>query len=261
MANISASLANAGGAPPHRRLINITTAFWPLLVSAFAWATLIFMARGGASLELCLNPSASLAKDFLTGLKLQLFQVSPWALVKEWGLMVLAMMLPLAVPHLSIFCARLYRPMQRRAMVAVLSGFVAIWLVIGLFAVPLMLALRALASVQGLAWVVPVLAYGAAILWSLSPTRQKVLRRCHMVPVICGQGYAVYHAAFRFGVRLGVLCGTTCGLAMAAPMLSGQGILAMALITHVLLTERLAHQALMAQTAMPLAFVGLMAAF
>ena len=248
--------------PNQRRRVQINAAvYWPLGLSIYGWAVLNYLAQGGEELLLCLTLPPSLFDGFLSGLSATLYLISPTALAAEWGLMVLAMMLPMTIPHLSPFCMRLFRNMQLGAVLAALGGFVLVWLAIGLFAVPLMLVLRAVAFVDGMAWFVPAFAYGLAILWSYSALRQKMFRRCHVVPVVCGQGGAVYRAALGYGVRLGGYCGATCGFAMAAPMLSGQGILAMALVTHVLLKERLSHRVTPAQTAVPLALIGSMALF
>ena len=261
MTDRSVQVAAPAAAPRRRRRTTNAAAVWGLSLSALCWATLAILAQRGDHLALCLTPPATLIDGVMAGLSAQLYQLSPLGLAAEWALMIGAMMLPLAVPHLSIFQARLYRRMQQPALAAALAGFVLVWLGIGFVAVPLMLVLRAVAGVDGWGWLVPVLAYSAAILWCFATPRQRAFRQCHAVPVVCGNGPAVYRTAFGYGLRLGSRCSITCGLAMAAPMLSGQGILAMALVTHVLLTERLSHRTTPWQTVVPLGLIGVMAAF
>ncbi len=261
MTGQTATLSATGTFGHYRRVSGNAVAFRLLLLSAAGWMVLGYLSTSGDGLALCLSAPATLIDGFLSGLSAQMFAISPALLVGEWVLMILAMMVPLAVPHLTIFCARLYRPMQRPALAAALAGFLLVWGAVGIVVIPLMVALRAVAIIEGFAWVVPLLAYGAAIWWSYAPARLWAYRRCHVVPVVYGKGRDVYWAAFAYGLRLGGWCSLTCGLAMAAPMLSGQGILAMALVTHVLLKERLSYRVTPAQTAVPLVLIGVMTAF
>ena len=217
------------------------------------------LAQSGVQMVLCFSPAQSLVDGFTAGLAAQIYQISPGLLALEWGLMVLAMMLPLTVPHLSVFCARLFRKQQIPALFAALCGFVLIWLAIGLVLIPIMLGLRALAAIEGYETLVILMAYGAAIGWSWSPWRQAAFKRCHWVPVIYGKGWPAMLASGLYGLRLGLLCLATCVFAMIAPMLAGQGVLAMALVTHVLLMERLSHRPRPIHTALPLAMIGVLA--
>lgn len=166
-----------------------------------------------------------------------------------WSAMVLAMMVPLALPHVSVFCTRLYRHQRLPAMLSVNGGYILVWVLAGAALVPLVVVGR---SVGGL---VPVLAWGAALGWTLAVTRAQLLRRCHAVPVAYGQGPRLYRSAFGYGLRLGGLCFAACFPAMAAAMVSGQGPAAMFLLTHVLLTERLSPRPSPRATASALALV------
>ncbi|MBY5974188.1 DUF2182 domain-containing protein [Ferrimonas balearica] len=246
-------------APPALRVVSNPAVPWCLGLSAISWLALWALSLGGGTLMLCLTAPQVSLDGIRRALAATLFVASPAALALEWLLMVLAMMLPLALPHLGIFCARLYRDMRLAALGAALAGYLGIWMLVGLATVPLMLLLHALTATEGLSLVVPGLAWLMAIGWCYAPARRNALRRCHAVPVMYGRGADVYRGAFRYGIRLGGDCLVSCGFAMAAPMLAGQGIAAMALVTHVLLAERLRHRPTIAQVALPLTLIGLTA--
>ncbi len=232
-------------------------ALWCLPAAAVGWVGLALLAKSDLGLALCLGaPTQGWVAGFSSALDYQLFAAAPVWLAGEWALMVLAMMVPLALPHLAVFRNRLFRRDQDAATCAALAGFILIWMLMGIVAVPAMLGLHALAMLPGMGWAVPVSAYAIAIAWCFAGVRLRAFRRCHAVPVLHGTGKPVRRGAARYGMRLGGHCVGTCGFAMVAPMLAGQGLIAMALVTHVLLVERLAHRPAVGMTALPLALLG-----
>ena len=234
--------------------------YLPLGLSALAWATLALLTEAGIPLALCTSGSGSIGSGLASAIAVEWFYLSPGQLVIEWLLMVAAMMAPLAAPHLVIISAQSFPDRRLPLTLAALGGYVVVWAMIGPLFIGVMILLRAASAATGAGALAPVIAFGIAVIWCFAWQRQRALRRCHAVPVLYGRDGAATRAAALYGLRLGLLCAVVCAPAMAAPMLAGQGLLPMALITHVLLQERMHLRPRPAFTAVSLALIGAMAA-
>lgn len=129
-----------------------------------------------------------------------------------WLLMVVAMMLPTAVPHLRYLGFNTRRPRRQRSLALFALGYLAVWLAPGLlFAVaPLPVPASVLAAL--------VLAAGA---WELTPVKRRALRRCCRTRPAGFTGPSADAAAVEYGLRHGLACLLVGGPAMAVLMLAG----------------------------------------
>jgi predicted metal-binding membrane protein len=81
-----------------------------------------------------------------------------------------------------------------------------------------------------------------AIVWQLSPVKQRCLNRCHAHTELAAFGVAADLDALRFGVSHGIWCAGSCWALMLSPMLLPQGhVAAMAIVAVLTFSERLEH--------------------
>lgn len=225
----------------------------PLGLALVAWTVLAGLSRLDVGMPLCLGAGNGFGAQVRSAIGAQWALLDPWWVV-GWGAMVLAMMLPIAASHLSIAVAKTMPRYRWPVLCAAMTGYLVAWMLLGVPYVALFVLNAAVESLS--VWpVVPLVTYGAAIAWSMTPQRRRALRRCHPVPVFFGEGRAQARAAGLWGARLAGYCASVCFLAMAAPMLSGQGLTGMLIVTHVLLAERRALRPEPVQTALPLGFL------
>jgi predicted metal-binding membrane protein len=176
------------------------------------------------------------AEAVAAGTLISLRLVPVETLILAWGLMVLAMMPPLlALPVAHVRHATL--PSRRgRALAAFAAGYGAVWLMAGLALLPIAIAARtALSETTAL----PA-AFGAALLWSASPTAQAARNRCHRLLRIGASGLKADRDCVRQGLATGLACTAACWPWMLVPTsIAGGHVAAMALVTVLIFLERL----------------------
>ncbi|HMR49196.1 MAG TPA: DUF2182 domain-containing protein [Arachnia sp.] len=133
--------------------------------------------------------------------------------VAVWVLMVVAMMLPLAVPGIR-YVARM---VPRRGRLAATSTFAAAYVVAWLPGAILAVGLHAWPAPG---WPVVSAGFLLAAAWELTPLKRKALLRCHRRQVIRARQPARWRSCWAFGLRRGGWCVVSCGPAMLALMLS-----------------------------------------
>lgn len=200
---------------------------WPVLAGLCGWLGLLVLASGPEALALCGGQGVAAIRATLAA-ALDLRGAGPLAL--EWAAMVAAMMGPLALVSLAPLVARTAPAQRAGVTVAAFGAYLLVWLAVGVLAVPVVLLL------QG-GWPAP-LAYAPAALWLVLPMRARLMRALHRLPLPCGPSQV--RQALRGGALLGARCATACLPLMIAPMAAGQGLTGMALMTHLLLSERMA---------------------
>jgi predicted metal-binding membrane protein len=207
-----------------------------LLISAAAWLALVMMEPGGmASPALC---AAAMAAPPPSGPLHSLPAPSTIAsLAMGWALMLAAMMVPLLTAPVSHVRDRSFARRRGRAIALFAGGYAASWMAAGAMLLALAPAVR---------WVAPrsptplALAVFVALIWQLSPIKQRCLNRCHDQPELPAFGLAADLAAFRFGLTHGLWCVGSCWVLMLLPLLVSRGHLAaMAAVTFWILAERL----------------------
>lgn len=204
-----------------------------LLLSAAAWIVLV-LDPGGSMTHAhahCHSMPASLSS--------LLAMYSPASLAAGWGLMLVAMMAPALILPINHLRLRSFKRRRARATVLFVAGYAAIWMAAGGVLLTGILAVRLFAPTSYLPAAAVTL---IAIVWQLSPVKQRCLNRCHAHTGLAAFGVAADLDALRFGVSHGVWCVGSCWALMLAPMLLPQGHVAgMAIVTVLTCSERLEH--------------------
>lgn len=173
------------------------------------------------------------------------------AFLGMWIVMMVAMMLPSAIPMLGLYrqavgSTGVTRGVRLGLLIAVVgAGYFFVWTVIGVVTFPLSVSVAAVRMDQpALARVAP-LAIGVVVMiagaWQLTAWKARRLACCRVVPG-CGRtlrGDA--GTAWRHGVRAGVDCVRCCGNLMAILLVVGiMDVRAMVLVGAGITAERLA---------------------
>jgi hypothetical protein len=182
------------------------TAAWVLAGAVVAWAVLAVGSiagtqAGGAATGHVHQHSGGAAVD-------------PWtvAWVLGWLLMVAAMMWPLAVPTLSAVGRAAFRGWRVRLVAACLGTVTVLWLAAGLAIASVAHALAVSAGSRGwqLGWV------AAALLWSRSAWRARLLWRCSRLPAVAPGGIRGLASATVAGAVAWRRCALLCVPVMTA---------------------------------------------
>jgi predicted metal-binding membrane protein len=207
-----------------------------LLLSAAAWIWLVADPGGLVKHAHCAVPvSGGLAAS----LPRLLAMYPPASLAAGWGLMLVAMMAPALIPPIDHIRRRSFKRRRTRSTLLFVAGYAAVWMAAGGVLMAAILTARWLAPGSYLPAAVVVL---LAVVWQVSPVKQRCLNRCHAHTELAAFGIAADLAALRFGVSHGVWCVGSCWALMLAPMLLPEGhLVAMALVTILTFSERLEH--------------------
>ncbi|HET9871295.1 MAG TPA: DUF2182 domain-containing protein [Propionibacteriaceae bacterium] len=138
--------------------------------------------------------------------------------VTGWALMMTAMMAPLLIPALRHVWARSLPRRRWRAAMLLTAAYAAAWSAGGLVLLALSALLQAVVADGGV-----VIAVGgvAALIWQLSPLKQRCLNRHHAHPPIAAFGRGADLDALRFGGRHAAWCFGSCWALMLLPVLVG----------------------------------------
>ncbi|HET9767546.1 MAG TPA: DUF2182 domain-containing protein [Thermoanaerobaculia bacterium] len=165
----------------------------------------------------------------------------PASLFAGWGVMLAAMMAPALILPIAQLRMRSFKRRRARAVALFLGGYAAVWMAVGSVL---------LAATLGAWWWAPgsylpaAVAIAAAIVWQLSPLKQRCLNRCHAPAQLSAFGSAADLDALRYGVSHGAWCAGSCWAAMFAAMLLPRGHLAaMAIVAVLVFGERLERPA------------------
>lgn len=203
-------------------------------LSLAAWMALLTGGADTVGALLCAPAHAQVASPLPL-----LALVSPASLAAAWGLMVVAMMLPLiTLPLLHVLEQSLARR-RPRAMLLFAAGYGSVWLAAGLVLQPLAWALPSLAP--GLPWLGIAVAALVAVVWQMSPAKQVCLNGCHRQPALAAFGVEADLDALGFGVGHALWCVGTCGplMLLAESLHGGIGLLlAMPAAALFILVER-----------------------
>lgn len=225
----------------------------PLGLAVLAWVYLIGASQIHGGLPLCIGGDGGLGTKLQSALSAQWAMLDP-RLGVTWIAMVVAMMLPITATHFSVAVAKTLPRYRWHVLAPALAGYIGVWLLLGVPYFGLFLLGAAVESLT--VWpVVPGVIYGLAIAWSFASLRLIALRRCHPVPAFFGNAQDHAKASGIWGAKLAGYCAGVCFLAMSAPMLSGQGLMGMMIVTHVLLTERRTSRPHPRLVALPLVFI------
>jgi hypothetical protein len=202
---------------PARRVLVWRPEAWLYGLAAFAGVALVLAAPDGAGHVH--HHHAAMARDM--GMPARSL-VADW---QHWGVMVLAMMLPIVAPYARRVAMRSVWQRRHRAMACFVLGYLGVWFAVGAVVV------AAVAALGAPAVALPVVLLAAAG-WQVSAPRRRVMRRCGSLRPCAGD-----RDCAEAGVRLGARCAFTCGPVMAAMAVS-HGLLLMSALFCVLLSER-----------------------
>jgi predicted metal-binding membrane protein len=194
---VSSVALSEGAIPVVRRFLRVHPEAFAGGAVALAWLALL-----GINAQALSHPHGQMA-----GMDMSVVHTRWWrAAGRElpgWELMVIAMMGPALLPAVGHASMNSLPWRRRRAMVEVVSAYLAVWTVFGFIALG---ALRPLRDAR--APLVVVLAFAA--LWELTPSKRRALRDCHRVVPLPPRGLGAEAAAVRFGLRQGTACMRSC---------------------------------------------------
>jgi len=168
--------------------------------------------------------------------------------VSMWWVMMVAMMLPAAIPIILLYeKAAPAAPDGKPAPVGhFLAGYLAVWGFFSLIAAGLQLALQELGALAAMTMGSAVEWFSAVVLiaaglYQLSPLKEACLSHCRNPAQFLSRNYSPGRVgAFRMGVRHGAFCVGCCWLLMALLFVGGVMNLAwIALLTVLVAAEKL----------------------
>lgn len=187
-----------------------------VLVAALALAALAVVGHGRTPQSVCISGAAETLLPGWRSLRLAWLGVEPLMLLRDWLLMLVAMMAPLLATPLQHVAARSLPRRRARSVLWFLCGYLAPWLVLLVPAVSVAWLLGAAAGATALPVVVAIAAVAM-----LAPAHQRALNRCHRRPPLAAFGRAADRDACAYGIDQAFACARTCGLPMLACLLAG----------------------------------------
>jgi hypothetical protein len=184
--------------------------WWVLALSAAAWATISVSALAGTGTD-----------DHAHGMALE--GGGPSSVVargiRDWMLMVVAMMFPFTVGSVQVTAARSLWRRRHRAIVAWLVGYSVPWLLVGLVAA--LPSARMDTTRASAVWV--ALAFALAAVWQATDRRARALNACHRTWPLAPTGWRATRDCVRAGWGTSTSCVAVCGPLMVACSLLGHG--------------------------------------
>lgn len=158
--------------------------------------------------------------------------------VAAWGLMTVAMMLPVTLPAVRHVAMNSIRPRRHRAMTVYVMVFVAIWMGFGACAVVLARALEVSAGVDRRVLLAAALA--TAALWQVTMLKRRAVFSCRRTVPLPPVGIRADAACARFAWRQGCRCIASCWALMVVMTVVGHGgLFVMAALTVLVAMEEL----------------------
>jgi predicted metal-binding membrane protein len=158
------------------------------------------------------------------------------AAMAMWALMVLAMMLPTALPAVRHIAANSLRRRRTRAMAMFAAIYLAIWVAFGVI---VLIVSQSWTALDRSAVAAGALALAAA--WQLSLPKRRALRDCHRPSPLPPTGRRATTGVVRFALRNGTACVRSCwAMMLAMAVVTTATTFWMVAITGLALTEKLA---------------------
>lgn len=204
-----------------------------MALSAAAWPVMLTLHLAPAGMPLCL--AGAVSGDLHERFRAAWISGALGRAMLDWGLMTLAMMMPLALPLLRHVTARSFASRRHRAAALFLAGALAPWILVGLFGLPL------LTIAAGWAVNTPWLGAGGflfAAAWQLSPAKRMALRRCHLTLPLASHGKRADLDCVRQGLAHARACVSSCWALMLAMTLAPYHPLVAVCMQGLVLAER-----------------------
>jgi predicted metal-binding membrane protein len=158
--------------------------------------------------------------------------------VAVWALMVVAMMLPAAIPAVRHLAVNSLRWRRRRAMVTFVAVFLLVWVGLGVL---LAMISTLWSSIDGGAVSATALALAAG--WQLTVHKRRALRDCHRPSPLPPHGWRATAGVIRFASLNSLACLRSCWAMMVAMGVASSMMLVwMIAITGIVTTEKLAQK-------------------
>lgn len=155
-----------------------------------------------------------------------------------WLLMLTAMMSPVLIGPLRHLGSRSLPGHRFAAQTLFVAAYAAMWSLAGVLLLAVADGLDRLGAAAAVA-------IGVAVLWQLTPVKQRGLNGHHSRPSLSAFGWHAEVAALRFGARLGASCVGSCWALMLLPLvLTRHQLAAMAVATLWIWAEQLEFPAL-----------------
>ncbi len=218
--------------------------WWSLLLSGAAWLAMPGRDSMSRMSALCRAWAPDATDDVVGTMFTAWHSGALRPMLLGWAAMTLAMVPPLAVPLIRHVAVRTFADRRNREIAAFLAGAVAVWLLLGLLALPL-LALPLLAGLT-MQWIgdpmVAACGFLLAALWQLTPMKRLALLRCHRTFPLTPRGWRADRDCAGYGVAHGRDCVASCWAMMFAAMFAAHGPVVMLCVQYIALTERQARQ-------------------
>jgi len=207
-----------------------------LLISAITW--ILLLVEPGSMVMFAHGPATSSgAMPLSTSFQMVLGMNSPASLAAGWVLMLVAMMSPVLIPPVRHVRYSSFSRRRARAIGLFVAAYAAIWMAAGVMLLGLVMGARLVAPAPSVAVAMVTM---VALVWQVSPIKQRCLNRCHFHPAQAAFGIAADRDPLRFGLAHGVWCVGTCWALMLLPLVvSGGHVAVMAGVALWLAAERL----------------------
>jgi len=212
-----------------RDRVTVLTSVVLLLLAAAAWGAVVRSSLRDDDMMMTMPMPATVADGF--------------AFVVSWGVMMTAMMLPSAVPMISLYGATQRGSDGARAKGVPVAGFTAVYLVLwAASGIPVYLAHTVLMTLPGspFAYAVAVILLAAGV-FQLSPLKQVCLRACRSpLAFLLGHWRAGRRGSLALGWSHALYCLGCCWALMLVLVAAGaMGLRWVLLITAVVAAEKL----------------------
>jgi predicted metal-binding membrane protein len=214
-----------------------------LAITALGWlVTAVLLADSGASHvdhdSMNMAMGTSVHRQAMSTMPTHLAADSLLGFAGMWLVMLTAMMSPVLIAPLRHLGARSLPRLRLTARGLFVAAYATLWSIAGL----LLLALADLLDRLG----APIaLAAGLAVLWQLTPVKQRCLNGHHSRPPLAAFNRSAQVSAVRFGARLALWCIGSCWTLMLLPLvLASHQLAAMAAVTVWIWAEQLEFPAL-----------------
>jgi predicted metal-binding membrane protein len=155
-----------------------------------------------------------------------------------WALMVVAMMVPAALPAVRYVATASLRWRRGRAIALFASVYVVVWIAFGAALVALS---RLWSSADGAFVLAAALAF--AVAWQLTPLKRRALRDCHRSSPLAPRGWRATTGVVRFASYHGFACVRSCwAMMLVMGVASSIQVFWMVALTGAITTEKLARR-------------------
>jgi predicted metal-binding membrane protein len=158
--------------------------------------------------------------------------------IAMWALMVVAMMLPAAIPAVRHVAVNSLRWQRRHAMATFVACYVSVWVAFGAVVVAVS---RLWSSIDGAAVMAVALAVAGS--WQLTVHKRRALRDCHRPLPLPPRGWHATAGVVRFASLNSLACLRSCwAMMLAMGVASSMVVVWMLTITGIVATEKLVQK-------------------